>query len=524
MSKQILILIFAIVFATLATNAFSQSWTSQPSGTTNILEAVWFKDAQNGWAVGNSGTLLFTINGGQSWSSINLTNEDLKDVAFLDQSIGLIVGDNGRIFRTVNGGTNWTQISSGTSSNILAVAFGEGGMAYAAGRDGVILRSADNGTSWTIVETGTVRYRGIAATGTQFAWVVGEEGALKISIDGGQSWSAKSAGTSSDLHDVFFLNQTEGWIAGQNDVLLYSSDGGNTWASRNSGINVGLEAVVFLNSNNGWAVGNSGRIFKTINGGVNWAVEASGVTVELNDVFFLNAGNGWGVGDNGTILYRKDVTIPSIILQLTNMNPHVGQKFEARAVDKVTGVEASHKSLTAIVSPNFNIVFDKIESGKSYWIDFYADLNGNGSYTAPPTDHAWRLEANNVTGEQIVNFTHNTNFTDIQWPGATTGINDQTSFGSVPTEFDMEQNYPNPFNPETTIQFALPNASQVKLEIHNMLGQRVRSLVNGQFNAGIHTAKWDGKDDFGRLLSSGVYFYRIEANQFAKTQRMVMMK
>lgn len=523
MSKQVLILIFVIVFPTLATNTFSQAWTSQTSGTTNILEAVWFKDTQNGWAVGNSGTTLFTTNGGQTWSSINLTNEDLKDVAFLDQSIGLIVGDNGRIFRTVNGGVNWTQISSGTNSNILAVAFGEGGMAYATGRDGIILRSTDNGASWTVVETGTVRYRGIAAKGTQNAWVVGEDGALKISVNSGQTWTAKSAGTSSDLHDVFFLTQTEGWIAGQNDVLLYSNDGSNSWTSRNSGINVGLEAVHFLNSNDGWAVGNSGRIFETANGGVNWAVEASGVTVELNDVFFFNAGNGWAVGDNGTILYRKDTSVPSLVLQLSNMDPHLGQKFETRMVDKASGVEASRRTLAAIPSPSFSVMFDNIESGKSYWVDFYADFNGNGSYDAPPTDHAWRLEANNVTGELILNFVHNTNFTDIQWPG-TTGINDETDFGSVPTEFDMEQNYPNPFNPETTIRFSLPNASQVKLEIYNMLGKRVRSLVNGQFNAGIHTAKWDGKDDFGRSLSSGVYFYRIEADRFAKTQRMVMMK
>ncbi len=459
-----LLLIVASIFLSLATTACSQTWTSQTSGTANILEGVWFKDAQNGWAVGNSGTTLFTTNGGQTWSSINLTNEDLKDVAFLDQAIGLIVGDNGRIFRTVNGGASWTQISSGTSSNILAVAFGEGGMVYAAGRDGVILRSTDNGTSWTVVEMGTVRYRGIAAKGTQNAWVVGEGGALKVTTNGGQTWTAKSAGTSSDLHDVFFLTPTEGWIAGQNDVLLYSNDGGNTWSSRNSGINVGLEAVIFLNSNVGWAVGNSGRIFKTTNGGVNWAVEASGVTVELNDVFFLNAANGWAVGDNGTILFRKDATFPSIVLQLSNMNPHVGQKFEARAVDKATGVEASRKTLASIPAPNFSVTFDNITSGSSYWIDFYADHNGSGSYNAPPTDHAWRLEANNVTGEVILNFVHNTNFTDIQWPG-TRGIHDATDLTGVPAQFSLKQNYPNPFNPETTIQFSLPNASQVKLEI-----------------------------------------------------------
>jgi photosystem II stability/assembly factor-like uncharacterized protein len=130
---------------------FSQSWTSQSSGTVNILEAVWLKDAQNGWVVGNSGTSIFTSDGGQTWGSTSLTNEDLKDVAFFDQSTGLIVGDNGRIFRTTNGGANWSQVSSGTASNILAVAFGEANTAYAAGRDAVILRSSDFCVSWIVV-------------------------------------------------------------------------------------------------------------------------------------------------------------------------------------------------------------------------------------------------------------------------------------------------------------------------------------------------------------------------------------
>ncbi|MDZ7292862.1 MAG: YCF48-related protein [candidate division KSB1 bacterium] len=535
MVKRSLLLSVAMLFAVINVNAFAQTWGSQTSGTANILEAVWFTDVQNGWAVGNSGTTLLTTNGGQSWSAISLTSEDLKDVAFFNQSLGLIVGDNGRIFRTTNGGTNWTQIASGTSSNILAVAFGEGGMAYAAGRDGIILRSADNGASWTVVETGTTRYRGIAAKGNQFAIVVGEGGKIKITADGGLNWVEKSSGTTSDLHDVFFLTTTEGWIAGQNEVLLYSNDGGNSWASRNTGITIGLEAVVFLNSNHGWAVGNSGAIFKTINGGQNWTPESGGVMHELNEVFFLNAANGWAVGDNGTILYRKDISVPSIILQLSSMNPHVGQKFEARVVDKATGFEASRRSLAAIPSPNFSVTFDNIESGHSYWIDFYADHNGNKVYDAPPVDHAWRLEANNVTGEQTVLFTHSTNFTDIQWPG-TTGVDEERDLAEVPASFRLEQNYPNPFlrgakspalsggNPETAIRFSLPQAAQVKLGVYNMLGQRVRVLVNGQLAVGHHVTRWDGKDDFGRAVSSGIYLYRLEAGPFVKTQRMIMIQ
>ena len=301
-----------MIFLTLIiiNSSIAQTWTTQSNGTIQSLESVWFNDKKNGWVVGNSGTVLFTNNGGDTWNFRNLTNDDLKGVAFFDQSIGLIVGDNGKIFRTNNGGTTWQSLTSGTSSNILAVAFGEGGITYACGRDGLILRSTDYGSTWSVVETGTERYRSVYALGSEHAWIVGNDGVLKITQDGGLTWTVGSSGSSSDLHDVFFLNVSEGWIAGQNDVLLFSSDSGSSWASKNSGINRGLEAVTFLNAQVGYAVGNGGSIFKTQNRGTNWVLETSGTTAELNDVFFINGANGWIVGENGVILnWRLPVNV-----------------------------------------------------------------------------------------------------------------------------------------------------------------------------------------------------------------------
>lgn len=515
--------LLTLVFVVLVNPVFSQTITHQVSSTVNHIEAVWFTDALNGWAVGNSGTILMTTNGGESWSSKNLTTQDLKDVAFLDSQVGLIVGDDGRIYRTTDGGSNWSQISSGTESNILAVAFGEGRMAYAAGRDGVLLRSTDNGASWSVVATGSERFRGLSARGTQLAWAVGNEGAYKMTTDGGLTWNDKSSGTTSDLHDVFFLNASEGWVAGQNDLLNYSGDSGDSWNSRNSGINVGIEAVFFLDSYLGWAVGNTGRVFKSINGGANWLNIPSGVTSELNDAFFVSSSKGWIVGENGAILLYEDETNPTVILQLANMTPHLGQKFEARLVDKSTNQEAGRQTIESVPSADFSVTFSNLSSGASYWIDFYADHNQNGVYNAPPTDHAWRLEANNITGERVVNYSHNMDFVDIQWPGSTVVPGDKRIAERV-NGFRLERNYPNPFNPETVIQFTLPQSVQVRLAVFNMLGQQVRSLIAEDLSAGVHAVKWDGRDEFGQTLTSGVYFYRIDAGNFSETQRMILAK
>ncbi|MFC1481417.1 T9SS type A sorting domain-containing protein [Candidatus Neomarinimicrobiota bacterium] len=96
---------------------------------------------------------------------------------------------------------------------------------------------------------------------------------------------------------------------------------------------------------------------------------------------------------------------------------------------------------------------------------------------------------------------------------------------AIPTAFSLSQNYPNPFNPTTKINYTLPKTSAVKLQIFNLLGQRVRDLINNKSHtAGFHTIVWDGKDDLGRDVSSGLYIYRLEASGFVKTHKMMMLK
>ncbi len=94
----------------------------------------------------------------------------------------------------------------------------------------------------------------------------------------------------------------------------------------------------------------------------------------------------------------------------------------------------------------------------------------------------------------------------------------------APVEFSLSQNYPNPFNPETRITFTLPERRNVKLLIYNLLGQPVRTLVNGAIAPGHHEVTWDGRNDAGIPLASGVYVYRFEAGEFKRVQKMVLLK
>lgn len=95
---------------------------------------------------------------------------------------------------------------------------------------------------------------------------------------------------------------------------------------------------------------------------------------------------------------------------------------------------------------------------------------------------------------------------------------------NLPDEFALGQNYPNPFNPTTTIKFQLPKSASVNLTVYNMVGRQVATLVNTEMDAGYHQVTWNGTDNTGQRVATGVYFYRINAGEFTTTKKMIMMK
>jgi len=95
---------------------------------------------------------------------------------------------------------------------------------------------------------------------------------------------------------------------------------------------------------------------------------------------------------------------------------------------------------------------------------------------------------------------------------------------AIPQEFSLSQNYPNPFNPETEISYGLPRDCYVKLAIHNVAGQKVNTLVDERQSAGYKTIYWNGRDDKGKEVASGIYFYKLEAGNFTESRKMVLIK
>ena len=142
----------------------------------------------------------------------------------------------------------------------------------------------------------------------------------------------------------------------------------------------------------------------------------------------------------------------------------------------------------------------------------------------------WRLDSAEDLGEGVletkdlsINGNYGTLYGDTKLSGLPTEI--ETNKRTIPAFFELDQNYPNPFNPVTTIGYRLSNAGNVKLIIFNLLGEKVRTLVNGHQNTGSYTLMWDGLNDFGDQVTSGVYFYRMQFDsKMIKSRKMILMR
>ena len=95
---------------------------------------------------------------------------------------------------------------------------------------------------------------------------------------------------------------------------------------------------------------------------------------------------------------------------------------------------------------------------------------------------------------------------------------------NIPFNFTLEQNYPNPFNSETTIIFQLPKALHVKIDINNIYGQKIKSLLNQNIQAGAHKLIWDGTDNFGKFVSSGIYLIYLSTQEYNKSIKSLFLK
>jgi len=230
----------------------------------------------------------------------------------------------------------------------------------------------------------------------------------------------------------------------------------------------------------------------------------------------LNPDNdyGWGIVDGyQALFYHGLIFIPDYNVKEINGNYYVYIKILAEQ-----GIDEDNIYLYYSTNPSS---FSSIKMTESEESIYYAQLP---VIPIGETLYIYFSVIDNKTGqtEYYPNISANRYF-EYKYGDITLSASEDVKI--IPSEFELKQNYPNPFNSETKIIFNLPVKSNVKLEIFNILGQKVRILIdNSIINAGKHILYWDGLNNNGNKVASGVYIYRMIAGKYTKSKKMVLIK
>jgi photosystem II stability/assembly factor-like uncharacterized protein len=328
---------------------FSQSgWVRQypPSQFQNIrFLSVSFVDADTGFIVGGSGTILHTTNGGTEWiSQLSGTMNWLRGISAASANIATAVGDSGTILRTNNGGSTWTSQSSGTAHSLRAVSFSDANTGTVVGDSGTILRTTNGGTTWMNQSSGTINnLRGVSFINSNIGTAVGDSGTILRTINGGTIWTSQLIQDINQQKDKFygvsFTDANTGTAVGYTNfdsgatvkiepssgpggIVINTTDGGITW---NQQFTLLQDAVFsdstifgasFTDANTGTVVGLDylgGAIWRIWTGSEGFINQSFGYNGCFYGVCFTDSITGTVVGNNGTIFHTTSGGVTGIM-------------------------------------------------------------------------------------------------------------------------------------------------------------------------------------------------------------------
>ena len=437
------------------------NWLHQSSGTNIGFLSVYFINQNIGWIAGDFGTILKTTNGGVSWSSqTSSTNEALYSIYFIDQNIGWAVGYN-TILLTTNGGENWT---TPTSSDDY----------------------------W---------FRSVSFLNANIGWAVGVFGVILKSTNGGINWSSQSIDSHISLLSTQIISPNKVFVAGYEyprGKILLTTNGGESWSDQLIRDGTDFQSIHFIDQNIGWVVGGNGVIMKTTDGGTNWINQSRITGYDLFSIYCTDANNGYIVGKYGTILKTTNGgVVPVELISFT-------------ASYSTSCVQLKWSTATELNNHGFEI---EISLDKINWVTI-GFKEGKGT-TSEPQQYSYSDDISEIPASKLYYRLKQIDF------NGTFEYSDIVEVEIAPRNFSLEQNYPNPFNPSTNIQYAISCTQFVTLKVYDVLGNEVATLVNEEKNAGSYNAQFTMNNV---QLSSGIYFYKLQAGDFVETKKMILLK
>lgn len=375
--NYLLLTLLPIMFFVGISNS-QTNWVLKSTGCN--LNSVHFHNDMIGWAVGDSGTIIGTLDGGANWlCATSGTTNKLNSVYFINSLTGWAAGNGGVVLKTTNGGLNWTTLSSGTTSNINTIYFPTSDTGYYSGNFPLgTSKTTNGGTSWTIL--GIPYGSGIYFSSGKVGLVTENSSFLSKTSNGGASWSANTApGNPENQNAISFINASTGWTTGKSNRAYKTTNGGTNWTIQTNSASVfatfyGVDFIDdmkgFIAGYSGFFNGDSAMVYATTNGGSNWVAQTTGIKKTLKDVDFVNASTGWIVGDQGLILKTTNAGA-SYSKQLIQYDPLFLPTYSLNDVcfvNEITGYSVGYggyvnkttdggESWTTITSASFNWLF-----------------------------------------------------------------------------------------------------------------------------------------------------------------------
>ena len=536
--------------------------TFPPGYTKTDIKGVFMFDQNtvyaDGWGslVGPQPSIqLKSTDGGATWTYLtqddaNKTYDNMYELYFKDANNGIAVGGN--VVRTANGGTTWTPIDIPCGSTLKNI-FGSGDKLIVSTIDGAFLSSTDFGTTWKLLtNVPSFTVNSIFAVNNNLIFAGGSNGAILKTVDGGKNWTGsyqRVNKASQNIQGIYFVNDKVGYTASSYRMIAKTVDGGASWTSSldatGSATQV-LYGVHFINENLGFVVGkdasNVDIIYKTIDGGTTWTSKTNLVAANLRGVAFYDAQNGITVGEKLKALYTKDggntwtastftgvptASASATLREVSYINATtaiaVGDKVILKTTDGgatwnyITVADLAH-SMTGVAAQGNTVWAVGYKSAAPKSVAVYQSADAGATWTNQGTSAVFDVETAvyDITiipsGSIFVGGTKSVIYSN----STTVGIEEEST---IPTTFELMQNYPNPFNPETTINYSLNKAGIVRLNVYDVLGRLVKSLVNENQMPGRYSVKFDGSS-----LSSGIYFYSVSTGNSILTKKMLLVK
>jgi len=517
------VVVFSLVL--ISTSDIFSQWVPQTSGITTRLRFIKAVDDNTVWACGNSGVVLKTTDGGTTWTPTTPTdvNSTNYTVEAFDATTAWVTGTVGgsadfSIWKTTDGGTTWVSQYNNPTGFGDAVRFfdANNGVCFAdpdpyPSTHWEILTTSDGGTNWTRVpdgnyppadsvnqEAGTaisMELVGNTVWFTSYNNLAGTSDHVYKSTDKGLTWTVSSfPAISGGSNFVAFTDQNNGVVMCLDNTTAATTDGGVTWTT-SSISGAGFRNVTSVPGfpNAYVAVGSLGISYFSTDNGANWAPLTTGTTVNLYTVD-ASANFAWAAGNSGTILKLDGTVLP---VELTS--------FTASVINQ----QVKLNWLTASELNNNGFEVQRKAEGHDFVTVGF--VKGNGTSTSK--------REYSFVDKSIASGKYSYRLKQIDFSGAYNYSNTVEVEVKILDSYSLEQNYPNPFNPTTKIGYVLKDKSNAKVAIMNAIGQEVAVLINEEQEAGYHQLDFNASN-----LPSGIYFYKLEAGNFTKTMKMILLK